>query len=170
MGSGLFAERALPLKNQGNNILVLSPELWAGVVAPFHEAFQKGFKEMVSTFAWDPQSKTRWFPISYLVHVKQLVREHRLTTDGHLDNAYGLIQTELARRTALKRATSVDGEIDTGLTADYARLGLHPSCSRTLVEWAILLARKEGTMLGAPTTELLHKEEAYRRICAGVTP
>lgn len=155
------------MKNQGTGILVLSPEVWAGAITPFNTDYQKAFKQMVSVTAWDAQSKTWWFPISYLLHVKQLIREHQLTTDGHLDNAHGLIVSELSRRTALKRATSVDGEVEGGLAADYAVLCLHPSAPRTLVEWAILYARKEGMMLGAPTTELLRKEEAYRRICAG---
>lgn len=155
------------MKNQGSGILVLSPEVWVGVCAPYKPEFTKALKQMVSVSAWDSQSKTWWFPVSYLSFVKQLIREHALTTDGHLDNAHGLIESELRRRTSLKVATNVDGEVADALTEAYARLGLHPSASRTLIEWAILLARKEGTMLGAPTTELLHREEAYRLICAG---
>lgn len=155
------------MKNQGTGILVLSPEIWVGATTPFNKDYQTAYKQMVSVTAWDAQSKTWWFPVSYLSHVKQLIREYKLTTDGHLDNAHALILSELSKRTALKRATNVDGEVEGGLADDYALLGLHPQCSRTLVEWAILLARKEGSMLGAPTTTLLRQEEAYRRILAG---
>lgn len=160
------------MKNQGSGILVLSPELWAGVSAPYEPEFTKALKQLCSVLAWDPQSKTWWFPISYLPHVKQLIREHKLTTDGHLDNAHAQIQAELDRRRAIKVATSVDGQVTGPLADAYALLGLHPSASATLVYWAILLARKEGNMLGAPTTELLRKEEAYRQICgaAGTVP
>ena len=155
------------MKNPSSSVLSLSPELWAGCVVDYDKPFAEAFKNMVSVSAWDPLSKTRWFPISYLPHVKQLVREHRLSSDIALDNAHGQIQAELNRRTALKRATDVDGNITGQLGDDYAKLGLHPSASRTLVEWAIILARKEGSMLGAPTTKLLELEECYRRICAG---
>lgn len=155
------------MKNQAGGPLVLSPELWVGAAVPYDEKFAEEFKKLVSTSAWDPMSRTRWFPISYLVHVKQLIREHKLVTDDLLDRHHMLIQTELSRRTALKVATSVDGVVKSELVDAYARLGLHPTCSRTLVEWAIILARKEGMTLGAPSTELLHKEEAYRVICSG---
>lgn len=146
---------------------MLSPELWVGAAVGYDKPFVAAMKQMVNTMAWDGQSRTWWFPISYLVHVKQLIREHHLTSDGLLENAYNLIQIELKRRTALKVATSVDGVVKPELVAAYARLGLHPTCSPTLVEWAIILARKEDGQLGAPSTELLHKEEAYRFICAG---
>ncbi len=155
------------MKNQAGGPLVLSPELWVGVSVERHEGFNEQLKQMVSTKAWDPQSKTWWFPISYLPHVKQLMRECKLVDDVTLDRYYGLIQSELDRRRSLKVNTSVDGVVNPALADAYAKLGLHPSCSRTLVDWAIALARRDGMSLGAPTTELLHKEEAYRIICSG---
>jgi len=99
--------------------------------------------------------------------VKQLIREHKMTSDMELDRASAQIQSELNKRSALKAATNVDGVVNPRLVDDYAQLGLHPSCHPTLIEWAIIHARKEGSALGAPTTRLLQQEECYRRICAG---
>lgn len=155
------------MKNQGSGPLVLSPELWVGVVIGYDQKFTEAYKAMVSVRAWDPQSKTWWMPISYMPHVKQLMREHHCASDATLDNAHALIQSELNRRVQLKRATDVDGQVSPVLVDNYAMLGLHPNASRTLIEWAILLARKEGTQLGAPTTRLLQQEEAYQQILAG---
>lgn len=157
------------MKNQSGQILSLSPELWAGAQTPFDKAFNDAFHKLVSVNAWDGMSKTRWFPISYLPFVKQLIREHALTSDTALDRASTLIQSELDRRVAIKRATDADGNVNGQLAADYAELGLHPSAHRTLVEWAIIFWRKELGTLGAPTTRLLQLEECYRRICSGGT-
>src|SRR5262249_14350846 len=112
-------------------------------------------------------SRTRWFPVSYLPHVKQLVREYNMASPNVLDAAHAAVQAELQRRILVKSAVNGDGVVNSQVADDYAKLGLHPSAPRWLIEWAIIGWRKDLGSLGAPTTRLLELEECYRRICAG---
>lgn len=151
---------------QIRDVLGLSPELWVGVLVDYNTEFQTAFKKMVELRAYDPTTRAWWFPVSYLTFVKQLAREHKAAPDDKLEQAHQVIQAELNRRQFLKVNTDVDGKLNATIAADYATLGLQPSVPRVLIEWAIIFWRKELGAFGAPTTELLLKEEAYRRICA----
>jgi hypothetical protein len=149
---------------QTSPVLRLHPELWAGCVVPFDKQFSEAFKQLVVCGAWDPMAKCRWFPISNLQNVKQLIREHKLVSDASLDNAAANVQAELDVRRAVRRAAPAAGDGENQLANDYAMLGLHVSCPRVLLEWAIIFWRKELGALGVPSTDLLLKEEAYQRI------
>lgn len=151
---------------QIRDVLGLSPELWVGVLTDYHPQFVDALKKMVELRAFDPTTKAWWFPISYLPHVKQLVREHKAADEGTLERAHGVILAEIERRRALKANTNLDGTVNESMARDFATMGLHPSAPRMLIEWAIMFWRKELGAFGAPTTRLLEIEEAYRRICA----
>lgn len=151
---------------QIRDVIGLSPQLWVGLLVDYDPGFIDAFKKMVELRALDFVTKVWWFPISYLPFVKQLAREHHVASDSKLDAAHNVVQAELNRRQFLAVNTSVDGKLDESIAADYAKLGLHPSAPRWLVEWAIIGWRKDLGSFGAPTTQLLQLEECYRRICA----
>jgi len=148
-------------------VLALSPELWVGALPDYCPSYISAFKQMVELRAWDPMTKANWFPISYLPHVKQLIREHKCASNKALDDAHQVILAETARRTAIKRNTDIDGNLNPQLAAAYDMLCLHPNAPRMLVEWAIVYWRREAGQMAVPATQMMKVEEAYRIICAG---
>ncbi len=147
--------------------LMLHPELWAGCAVDFDAGFNEALKGLVPAMAWDPLKRARWFPISNLANVKQLIREHKLASDSALDQAHRAIQEELNRRQAVKRSTPAGGSVEEStLAADYALLCIHPNAPKVLVDWSIIYWRKAYENIAVPGTQMLLLEEAYQRICA----
>lgn len=142
--------------------LRLSPEPWLGIVTDFSEKFRESLKGLADVRAWDKSTFTWWVPSSFMPHVVQLIREHRVAGEAELERARQEILVKL-------RPTGVPTD---ELAAAYAMLTLVPSAPPLFVEWAIYFWRRELGGIGAPTTRLLQIEEAYRKICAaqGVLP
>lgn len=134
------------MRNMGQAPLRVYPGRFIGLSGTvYNAAFIDALKQSLLMKIWDAQSRTWWFPESYLAIVEQLCIQHNVLDQHWFTQFY-------------------DKSFPTGPRNPYEVLHLAPDAPMHVVTAAYTAMKNECTRTGGVGSQLHEVEEAFRLI------